>query len=508
MRELAIRFRALFDGAERGYGIYEVTGAKTPEGKRVGNAATKTGPVTLDLWESHLSGRTGIGIIPIKEDSTVKFGAIDIDVYDGLDHKKIAKILEKYDIRLVVTRSKSGGAHLWCFAKDWVPAVTMQRALANIAAFLGYGTAEIFPKQTKVLAERGDKGNWINMPYFGGLTGMRFAIRTDGEAMDFEEFLAYAEKIKVDEEGLNKPLQDKPIEDFIDGPPCLQHLAQLGVPEGTRNNGLFAIAVYLRKAFPSAWEDLLEEYNVKYMDPPLKNSEVQGTIKSAKKKDYAYPCSKAPIAQHCNSAVCRTRKFGIQGGSGAFPNLGILTMLDVRPPIWFWDVEGKRMELTTGELQDPNAFQKKCMEVIQMIPAVPSRIAWQRIVQDAMEKVVIIEASEDASPEGQFWEYVHKFCSGKAKALSLDEIIQGKPFEDEGGTVYFRIVDLEAFLDRQRFRKFETNKITALLRDKGAKHGAKKFKGQHTNYWYLKLQDQQNETFDVPESVKKGADVY
>lgn len=415
MRELAIKFKALFDGPERGYGIYEVIGAKDDRGKRVGNAACKDGPVTVELWESHLSGKTGIGVIPIKEDSTSVFGAIDVDVYDGLDHKQIARTVQKYKLPLVVTRSKSGGAHLWCFTKEPVPASVMQRALANYAAFLGYGGCEIFPKQTTILAERGDKGNWINMPYFGGMKGMRFAIRIDGEAMSFEEFLDYAEKTKVDEEALSRPIQDRPVEDFVDGPPCLQHLAQLGIPEGMRNNGLFAIAVYLRKAFPDAWEEMLEEYNTKYVDPPLKASEIQGTIKSAKKKDYAYPCSKPPIAQHCNSAVCRTRKFGIQGASGAFPALGVLTMLDVKPPIWFWDVEGKRMELTTGELQDPNSFQRKCMEVIRMMPAVPNKIAWNKIVQDAMEKVQIIEASEDASPEGQFWEYAHKFSGTRRK---------------------------------------------------------------------------------------------
>lgn len=284
MRELATKFSTLFEGAERGYGLYEVTGTKTPEGKRVGNAATKDGVVTVEMWEDHLNGKIRLGVIPIKADSTVRFGAIDVDVYDGLDHRKIAQTIQKFSLPLVVTRSKSGGAHMWCFAKEPVSAASMQKKLKDIAALLGYGECEIFPKQTKILAERGDKGNWINMPYQGGTRGMCYGVRIDGEAMTLEAFLEYAEGIKVTGEDLEKPLTDKPSEDYVDGPPCLQHLAAVGIPAGTRNNGLFAIAVYLRKAFPEAWEEMLEDYNAKYLDPPLKSSEVQGTIKSAKKK--------------------------------------------------------------------------------------------------------------------------------------------------------------------------------------------------------------------------------
>lgn len=165
------------------------------------------------------------------------------------------------------------------------------------------------------------------------------------------------------------------------------------------------------------------------------------------------------------------------------------------------------MELTTTELLDPNLFQRRCADTINSVPPVPSRIIWHKIVSDAMEKVVIIEASQDASPEGQFWEHVDKFCSGKAKAMSMEEILLGKPYE-EAGRVYFRIMDLEKFLDQQRFREFKTNKVTSLLRDHGAVHMQKKLKGKGTNIWSLALGDQQQEGHAVPDSVKKGDDAY
>jgi Primase C terminal 1 (PriCT-1) len=510
MRELAQKFMALFSGAEHGYGLYDVTGTKDASGKRVGNAVTKHDTVTVELWERHLSGRTGIGIIPIREDSTCWWGAIDLDVYANFDHKKMAQTLQKQKLPLIPCRSKSGGCHLYCFFKETIDADTVQTKLAEIAAFLGYGGSEIFPKQKKILVERGDKGSWINMPYFNGVRDLRYAVKIDGEAMSPDEFLQYAETLKVSREDFEQPLI-KQQEDLIDGPPCLQHLIQIGgISEGARNNGLFNMAVYLRKAHPDSWEDKLEEYNHKYIDPPLKSVEIQGVIKSAKKRDYAFTCSKPPIAPHCNSAVCRTRKFGISDGSGqSFPNLGPLSKLDVKPPIWFWDVEGRRIELTTPELQDPNVFQRKCMEVLNMMPPVPSKIVWHRIVQTAMENVSVIEASEDASPEGQFFEHLDKFLSGKAKALGIEEIIQGKPFEDEE-YVYFRLVDLEKHLDSVRFREFKTAKIASLIRDRGAKHQFDNFKGKGTNYWRMPKSKigQQTEQLEVPDSVKQGEEAF
>ncbi len=507
MRELAIRFKELFDGAEKGYGQYDVTGAKDENGKRVGNAVTKHDTVTLGMWEDHLAGKRGLGIIPIKED-TVRFGAIDIDVYDGIDHQKLVQLVQKHKLPLVVCRSKSGGAHIYVFCSEEISAAVVQKKLSEWAAFLGYGTSEIFPKQTKILTERGDKGSWINMPYFGGIKGMRYAVRVDGEAFTPEEFLDHAESLKVSAEQLGK-IAFVITGDFVDGPPCLQHLGQLGFPKGTRNDGLYSIAVYLRKAFPEAWEQMLEDYNERLMDPPLKNTEVQGVIKSTKKKDYAYKCAHVPLAPHCNSAVCRTRKFGIGGQGQGFPNLGTLSKLLVKPPIWFWDVDGQRLELNTAELQDPVAFQRKCMEMINAMPPIPSKQAWTRIVSDAMEKVVTLECSPDASPEGAFWSHVEKFCTSKAKALTKDEMILGKPyFDEETRRSCFRLQDLEAYLDRQRFREFKTGKIASLLKDGGAEHCFEKIKGKGTNYWALPAFEQQLEGHEVPETLKKGADVF
>lgn len=61
---------------------------------------------------------------------------------------------------LVVCRSKSGGAHCFLFAKEWVEAKDMQMALRHLSSALGYGESEIFPKQIKLNLDRGDVGNF------------------------------------------------------------------------------------------------------------------------------------------------------------------------------------------------------------------------------------------------------------------------------------------------------------------------------------------------------------
>src|SRR5260370_23131590 len=94
---LAPRFHALFAGMERAHGAYGKPSERREEdGKLKGAAVTRREPVTNLLWERHLqSDANGIGIIPIRDDGTCVFGAVDVDVYAGLDHAAIASTLKR-----------------------------------------------------------------------------------------------------------------------------------------------------------------------------------------------------------------------------------------------------------------------------------------------------------------------------------------------------------------------------------------------------------------------------
>jgi len=491
----------LFAGMDRAYGTYDINAVREGDGKKVGAAKTIRGAVVEDLWEAHLAGKQGLGIIPIKDDNHASFGAIDVDIYN-LDLRAIAAKIVRLGLPLVLCRTKSGGAHIYCFSFEPVLASTMKSKLGEVAAFLGFGGSEIFPKQSQILADQGDVGQWINMPYFNGIRGMRYCVTTEGDAMSPEQFLEYA----YDNLAPTKWFRELLVvaKEFEDGPPCLQALSQIGYPAGTRNDGLYNIGVFLKRSDPDNWETALDEANHKFMQPPLTMPEVQGLIKSLRKKDFSYGCTKQPIAQHCNAALCRTRKFGVGSGTtGRFPALGGMTKLNTKPPIWFWTVDGVRMELSTADIQDPRAFQRRCMDYLNVMPQVPGAPAWQAAVQHAMDTVTVIEAPVDASPEGQFWEMMEKFCTGRAQALNLEEIVLGKPFSEKGRT-FFRMADMLAFLSRHKFFEFKSTKIASMLKDAGAEHHFNNIKGRGVNYWSIPEFAKQTEGFPIPDEAQNN----
>lgn len=493
--DLVEEFSEIFNGLERAHGSYEIQGNKRT-GKKTGKAQTLNEPITKDHWKSHLSGIKGLGVVPINDAAECYWGAADIDIYDLNLEEQITKIREK-KLPLVPCRTKSGGLHLFLFCTSPVPASLMQEKLTEMAASLGFGGCEIFPKQTKLLVERGDVGSWLNMPYFNAKQTTRYGLDNHGSALSAEEFIYVVKSFKQTEAQIKK-IKAETYDSLPEGPPCLQHLTVSGFPEGTRNDGLFNLGVYARKSYPDAWEEKVEELNRKHMDPPLKSIEVLAIIKSLKRKDYEYTCSRVPLAPHCNAMVCRQRKHGIGLSGGGMPNLGSLTKLNTRPPIWFIDVEGQRLELSTDDLQNQSRFQKRCMEQLNSMPSIVNRSNWQQLIQHLLDNVNIIKVPEDASASGQFWEMLEAFATGRVQAQNKDEIMIGKPWTNQGRT-YFRVNDLLAFLDRQHFRDFKVHQIYAMLRDKGAQNHFFNVKGKGLNVWSVSEFEQQKEDFDIPD---------
>ena len=220
------RFAALFRGLERAYGSLEITNKDARTQKQKGQYLFVKEPRTTATFDAHLAGKQSIGVVPINEDNLCVWGAIDIDQYP-LDHVALIRKVEKLELPLVVCRSKSAGAHVFLFLKDFVEAEALQLKLKEIAAELGYGGCEIFPKQIKLVVERGDNGNFLNLPYFDQKGGLRYALKSDGSAATLEEFLKYAEESAIDVADLDTLLtQETPAVDdrLKDGPPCLQAL--------------------------------------------------------------------------------------------------------------------------------------------------------------------------------------------------------------------------------------------------------------------------------------------
>ena len=137
------RFRNIFTGLERAHGVTKV-GHSNGDGTKVqGKSFIKREPVTDELWTKHLQGTDSLGIIPINDDNQCRWGCIDIDSYAGFDHKKLVDKIFNLHLPLMVCRSKSGGAHVFLFTKDYVSASLMQDKLNEIRSVLGLSLIHI-----------------------------------------------------------------------------------------------------------------------------------------------------------------------------------------------------------------------------------------------------------------------------------------------------------------------------------------------------------------------------
>lgn len=489
----ASRLMRLFEGFSEAYGTYAGTVKNESKGGKLeikATAKTVREKVTKEIWIDHLFGDRPIGIIPIRDNDTCLWGVIDIDQYT-VSFDAILDAIDKADLPLVCCRSKSGGVHAFLFMAEPVSCELMQVRLREMAAMIGFGGSEIFPKQKSVELERGDLGSWLNMPYFGGDESERYGIKEGGLSMVVEEFLDYAESRQqpanfLEQNSFRKKSTKDP--DFGDGPPCMQHLASAGFPEGTRNKGLFNLAVFAKKKYVDKWKDVVERWNRELLDSPLPAEEILSIFKSVDRKDYNYTCKDSPLHNHCNSVLCRTRRFGV-GGEDDYPQISGLSVLSTQPPVWFMDVEGERIELRTDDLQNYKAFHKICMERLYKCFRMMKQDTWLNLVQLAMRDAVLIEVTEEVGQSGQFHELLEEFLTNRHKGETREDILLGRPYEDaEDKRHYFRLRDLEKFVEQSGFKLYNRSQVVARLQDLGG--GSKFFniKGRGVNTWYVPSQ--------------------
>ena len=464
-----MKFKEIFEGNNSAYGQLILSGTTNDKGKADGKAFIKRQQVTDNLWEDHLAGKDpALGVIPINEDNMCKWGCIDVDVYN-VDHLVLMRNIKGLGFPLVTFRSKSGGAHLFLFAKEFIPASLMQSKLKAMADALGYAGSEIFPKQTEILVERGDTGNFLNLPYHGGARGLRYAIKAGGEAASLESFYSiYDEWSQTKQEIEQITVKETKIEEiFEQGPPCLNRLATEGFGEGSRNNSLFNIAVYCKKAFED-WENQVGQYNQKYMDPPLSYQEVQLVIKSVTRKGYdKYRCKEQPICGVCNAAKCRTKKFGVGFEDEQMPELNTLTKIKSNPPQWFLNVAGNRVELKTEQLHNPNLFAIAVLDQANVVSPIPKAKDWREVhLKMLMQNLQEIEPLESLDPINQIVNLLYDFTVNRPAARTKEDMLNKMSWTDDGHT-YFRMDDFYSFCKRNNWEmdKIKTGNLIKTLED-------------------------------------------
>tara|TARA_Y100001938_G_C8081636_1_gene429516 strand:- start:920 stop:2437 length:1518 start_codon:yes stop_codon:yes gene_type:complete len=465
-----MKIKKIFEGNNNAYGQLILSGEKDERGKEKGRPWIKRETVTDSLWQNHIDGNgPALGVIPINEENNCKWGCIDVDHYD-LNHSEIIKKIQSMNLPLVTFRSKSGGAHLFLFADDFIPASLMQSKLKLMSMSLGYGKSEIFPKQTEILVERGDVGNFLNLPYHGGIRGLRYTFKENGEAASLEEFYSiYDEKVQTIDQIKNIVVKKaQVIEIFPDGPPCLNRLAEEGFGEGSRNNSLFNLAIYRQKANPDNWKDILEDDNYNYMKPPLKSGEVQNLIKSIGKRGYdRYRCKDQPICDVCDAVSCSTKKHGVGYGKENMPELGQLTKIKSNPPQWFLNVGGKRVELKTEQLHNPNLFSIAVLEQADTLTPIPKQKDWRELyVSPLLSSLQEIEPLESLDPVNQMINLLYDFTVNRPQAKKKEDILRKMSWTDDGHT-YFRLQDFYMFCKKNSWEldKIKTGNLIKTLKD-------------------------------------------
>lgn len=486
----------LFPGYEHAHGRYEVR-STDERGKAQGKALTIREPVKQEDWDRHLDGDgPGLGVIPLRSDNTVGWACIDIDVI-GINHAELEEKIKKLGLPLVVARSKSGGAHCFLFCNEYIPAGLAQRALESWAAALGHGGCEVFPKQVDRYNEQ-DIGNWLNMPYYHAERTLRYGFR-DGKPLRLEAFVEYAVSRRVGAAEIDAvhvaPVRDKapPVDAesklFTDGPPCLQIIERMGgFPEGTRNDGMYNVAVYLRKRYADDWEDRIQGYNVAMCDPPLSLAEINTIVKSVGRKSYGYRCKQQPIKPHCHRRLCMAQPFGVgesAEGRGR-PEIGHIVKHEGNPVIYFVDIDGQRLMMTIDDLLVQTAFKRKVAQAINRVPTTIPQARWDIYIDEKLRNCDVVEVPEDASPEGQFKLLVEQYLTGMAQATSRDELAQRfNPYDDGHGHVLFRSRGLLDYLSNHGFKYQSEHHVWQMLREMGAENEFINVKGKGFNVWKL-----------------------
>lgn len=457
--ELVKKFLALFDGYELAYGQHGDF-KESDSGKVSGRAQTIGHALTEEIVLKHLEGTgNSLGIVPLKKNNKLRFGAIDIDIKhptNPLIHKieEIEDKINKLGLPLVACQSKSKGVHLYCFTKEEVDSRLMIDKLKEWAAILGYGNCEIFPKQTN-RADSKDVGNWINMPYFNNTNTLRYAINK-GKKLNIDEFFTFAEVMRISKEELEDFEIDNLDESYDDAPPCLQMLASIGVSEGSRNNGLYDFAVYFRNKFPDNYEEKIMEINTKLFSPMLNLKEVEGVLKAVRKKEFFFRCNEYPIVQYCNKTECKKRRYGIGCSQSAstdinFENLTKYISSDntVR---WYMEYSGQRIQMTTEELLNQKLLVKKMLDSFNIIFVPMKPQLWNEKLVNLLGSCVVYYDPPDASSKGQFKELLDTFLTESVPGHKKSDLLKYNTFLDEKhNEIYFKSSLLFEYLKNKRF---------------------------------------------------------
>jgi hypothetical protein len=508
-RTVEERLALLFQGNARSSGRFN------PANERV---HTEPVGLTLDNWKTHLEGKEGVGAIPILDDNTCKWAALDIDNHDSdedIPLVPLEKKIRELKLPLILCRSKSGGAHAYLFLAKPHPAARVRALMSRYSEMLGYGKCEIFPKQGHLFVDKAGKrqlGNWINLPYMGNGKTNRYAVY-GGKKLSLEAFIDLAEGSAATEEDMRSASGAEHPE----APPCIQRIYAEGVKQGYRNEALYNVVVYLRKSHPDDYEHRGHEANQSLFDKPLPKGEAARTVNSAGRPDYKYRCHEEPIRSLCDKETCFKRKFGISKGeyeslasTESLPVFSDLVKYLSDPVRWELKIDGiKVTNLSTEAIMDFRVMRLLIAErLTRVVPNIKLQ-EWERVLQPLMREVRLIEAPDDASIAGVIRDRLREFaakCNLMSKGEDNDDrkaLLRGLPVVtvlDGARCVAWRGQDFVNFLKRTKTEELKGVNLWFAVKDMGV--GVTRFRipgGSHNiHVWFMPVREVLRDIAEVP----------
>ena len=445
------QFKKIFEGLQRAHGCTYVD-KKGADGLKIkGKSFVKREIVTDLLWDNHLKGiEPSLGIIPINEDNKCVWGCIDVDKYDNLDHKQIIKKIDQYLLPLFVCRSKSGGAHIFLFTKDFVPAKLMRDKLMSISAILGFGNAEVFPKQIELKSED-DTGNFLNLPYFNCKNTTRYCYDKSGQAVTITAFLDSIKQSSITPKELEELQVKRPPSEFSDGPPCLESLTREKLSD-TRDRVMYQFIIYAKKKWPDEWQEKLNPFNYKYFNPPLADKKIEDKKKNFDKKEFGYKCEEEPMCNHCDKQLCKTRPFGI-GKQILFPHLSDLQIIETEEKEFRLNVDGQRVSLKADHLAEQNLFRKAMIDQVYVSPPKLKPEDFRTLVQNLLDNKEIVKAPQGSSKIDQLGQHLENYCTSlTAEGSAKEDIENGNVWNYQGHHHFSFHIFYHQYLSKRKWK--------------------------------------------------------
>lgn len=466
-------FASLFIGHKQYYGQSKPTGETKENGKMVMASYTKSvskGDRELEriLYSEHLAGKLGLGIAPIDENNSCRFGVLDVDDYK-LEPQQFMNMITGFNMPFKLFRSKSGGLHCYVFFSEPIKATLVRDMLKKFLIIFGLPkSTEIFPKQERLF--NSSSPSWINLPYFGGTDSYMYA--PDCTPVPIDRALMEVRKGMVSWDLWKESYETLPLSD---GPMCLQSLfiRSDSIVDGSgRNNYLFNMGIYYKIADAANFEENLMTANNKLGEPKDESEIENQMIKPLNKKTYSYRCADNPLCDNCYPELCRERKYG--KGSDEVSSLSFeeLRQVQTNPPHYIWRVNGKEMVFyKESELREQYAFHDQCMRLLHVVPNKIKEVRWKAILNQAFTDIVIqeVDPDDDLSPGALLWDYFQEYIFERPKAQSREQIKVGYIYRDENQGIYvFKKKQLLDYLQKEKnFRHFPLTEIQKRLFDAG-----------------------------------------